>query len=110
MRLFSCVLTSAGGPGKEHERAARSFINAPSAVARWRERMELWQWGQDDEAQLLAELARIKAERAEEAAKAAAEVAKAAQDDVRQEVIRGNPLVRASPPPPPFPRLRKPRS
>mmetsp|Transcript_13009 Transcript_13009/g.39387 ORF Transcript_13009/g.39387 Transcript_13009/m.39387 type:complete len:233 (-) Transcript_13009:222-920(-) len=47
----------------------------------------------DDEAQLLAELARIKAERAEEAAKAAAEAAAAAQEDVRQEVIRGNPLV-----------------
>ena len=44
-------------------------------------------WGvQDDEAQLLAELARIKAERAEDAAKAAAEVAKKAEDDVRAEV------------------------
>jgi hypothetical protein len=41
---------------------------------------------QDDEAQLLAELARIKAERAEEAAKAAAEAAKKAEDDVRAEV------------------------
>ena len=41
---------------------------------------------QDDEAQLLAELARIKAERAEEAAKAAAEAAKRAEDDVRAEV------------------------
>lgn len=56
-----------------------------------------WALEQDDEAQLLAELARIKAERAEEAAKAAAEAAAAAQEDVRQEVIRGNPLVRPPP-------------
>lgn len=48
---------------------------------------------QDDEAQLLAELARIKAERAEEAAKAAAEVAKKAEDDVRAEV--GSPPILA---------------
>lgn len=47
----------------------------------------------DDETALLAELARIKAERAEEAAKTAAVAAQAAAEDVRQEVIRGNPLV-----------------
>lgn len=41
---------------------------------------------QDDEAQLLAELARIKQERAEEAAKVAAEAAKKAEEDVRAEV------------------------
>lgn len=50
---------------------------------------------QDDEAALLAELARIKAERAEEATKVAAAAAQAAAEDVRQEVIRGNPLVTA---------------
>ena len=48
---------------------------------------------QDDEAELLAELDRIKRERAEEAAKAAAEAAAKRSAEEQAELIRGNPLL-----------------
>lgn len=48
---------------------------------------------QDEEAELLAELARIKKEREEEAAKRAAEEAAAAASNLQEELIRGNPLI-----------------
>ncbi len=48
---------------------------------------------QDEEAELLAELARIKKEREQEAAKKAAEEAAAAQSSLQQELVRGNPLI-----------------
>ena len=48
---------------------------------------------QDEEAELLAELARIKREREEEAAKRAAEEAAAAASNLQEELIRGNPLI-----------------
>jgi hypothetical protein len=48
---------------------------------------------QDDEAELLAELERIKRERAEEAAKAAAEAAAKRSAEEQAELIRGNPLL-----------------
>ena len=48
---------------------------------------------QDEEAELLAELARIKKEREQEAAKQAAEEAAAAQSSLQQELVRGNPLI-----------------
>lgn len=49
---------------------------------------------QDDEAELLAELARIKAERAEEAARKAAAEAAAAESVNQAELLRGNPLLK----------------
>lgn len=49
---------------------------------------------QDEEAELLAELARIKAERAEEAAKAAAADAAAEAAAAQEEFLRGNPLLK----------------
>ncbi len=48
---------------------------------------------QDEEAELLAELARIKKEREQEAAKKAAEEAAVAQSSLQQELVRGNPLI-----------------
>ena len=48
---------------------------------------------QDEEAELLAELARIKREREEEAAKRAAVEAAAAASNLQEELIRGNPLI-----------------
>lgn len=48
---------------------------------------------QDDEAELLAELERIKKERAEEAAKKAKAEEEAAKVEKRNEVARGNPLL-----------------
>lgn len=48
---------------------------------------------QDDEAELLAELERIKKEREEAAAKRAAEEASAAASSLQEELIRGNPLI-----------------
>jgi hypothetical protein len=48
---------------------------------------------QDEEAELLAELERIKKERAEEAARKAKEEAEIAQREMHQEVARGNPLL-----------------
>ena len=48
---------------------------------------------QDEEAELLAELARIKKEREEEAAKRAAEEAAVAASNLQEELIRGNPLI-----------------
>jgi protein CWC15 len=48
---------------------------------------------QDDEAELLAELERIKKERAEEAAKKAKAEEEAKQIEMRNEVARGNPLL-----------------
>lgn len=48
---------------------------------------------QDDEAALMAELARIKKERAEEAARKAAEEAKVRQTQLQAEVAGGNPLI-----------------
>lgn len=50
-------------------------------------------YAQDEEAELLAELARIKKEREEEAAKRAAEEAAAAASNLQEELIRGNPLI-----------------
>lgn len=47
----------------------------------------------DDEAELLAELERIKAERAEEAARRAAEEAAKAEAEQQAELVRGNPLL-----------------
>lgn len=47
---------------------------------------------QDDEAELLAELARIRKEREQEAAKKAAEEATQKQAALQEEVIHGNPL------------------
>ena len=46
-----------------------------------------------EEAELLAELARIKREREQEAARAAAEEAAAAQSSLQQELVKGNPLI-----------------
>ncbi len=48
---------------------------------------------QDDEAELLAELERIKKEREEAAAKRADEEASAAASSLQEELIRGNPLI-----------------
>ena len=48
---------------------------------------------QDEEAELLAELERIKKERAEEAAKKQLEEAATKEKEVREELLRGNPLV-----------------
>ena len=48
---------------------------------------------QDDEAELLKELNRIKAERAEEQAKQAAAAAAESQSALQQELARGNPLI-----------------
>ncbi len=48
---------------------------------------------QDEEAELLAELARIKKEREEEAAKRVAEEAAVAASNLQEELIRGNPLI-----------------
>ena len=48
---------------------------------------------QDEEAELLAELARIKKEREEEAAKRAAEEESMAASNLREELIHGNPLI-----------------
>lgn len=47
---------------------------------------------QDDEAELLAELARIRKEREQEAAKKAADEAMQKQATLQEEVIHGNPL------------------
>lgn len=49
---------------------------------------------QDEEAELLAELARIRKEREQEAAKKAAEAEKSRQQALQEEVIHGNPLYR----------------
>lgn len=49
--------------------------------------------GQDDEAALMAELARIRKERAEEAQKQAAQEAAQRQEALQQEVATGNPLL-----------------
>lgn len=48
---------------------------------------------QDDEAALLAELARIRKERAEEAQRKAAQEAAERQEALQQEVATGNPLL-----------------
>ena len=48
---------------------------------------------QDEEAELLAELERIKKERAAEAARKAAEEAASAEASAKDELIRGNPLI-----------------
>lgn len=48
---------------------------------------------QDEEAELLAELERIKKEREEAAAKRAAEEAAVAASSLQEELIRGNPLI-----------------
>ena len=48
---------------------------------------------QDDEAELLKELNRIKAERAAEQAKQAAATAAESQTALQEELIRGNPLI-----------------
>lgn len=48
---------------------------------------------QDDEAELLAELERIKRERAEEAGRKAAEAAARAEAEEQAELVRGNPLL-----------------
>lgn len=48
---------------------------------------------QDEEAELLAELARIKKEREQEAAKQAAQEAAAAASTLQAELTRGNPLI-----------------
>ncbi|EIE20962.1 Cwf15/Cwc15 cell cycle control protein [Coccomyxa subellipsoidea C-169] len=48
---------------------------------------------EDDEAELLAELERIKKEREEAAAKRADEEASAAASSLQEELIRGNPLI-----------------
>lgn len=48
---------------------------------------------QDEEAELLAELERIKKEREEVASKRAAEEASAAASSLQEELIRGNPLI-----------------
>ncbi|KAK9853930.1 hypothetical protein WJX84_008316 [Apatococcus fuscideae] len=48
---------------------------------------------EDEEAELLAELERIKKERAEEAAKKQLEEAATKEKEVREELLRGNPLV-----------------
>ena len=53
--------------------------------------------GQDEEAELLAELERIKKERAEEAAKKQLEEAATKEKEVREELLRGNPLVNNQP-------------
>ena len=49
---------------------------------------------QDEEAELLAELARIRKEREQEAAKKEAEAEKSRQQALQEEVIHGNPLYR----------------
>ena len=51
-----------------------------------------WSLVQDDEAELLAELARIRKEREQEAAKKAADEALQKQAALQEEVIHGNPL------------------
>lgn len=51
-----------------------------------------WVVVQDDEAELLAELARIRKEREQEAAKKASEEATQKQAALQEEVIHGNPL------------------
>ena len=51
---------------------------------------------QDEEAELLAELERIKKERAEEAAKKQLEEAATKEKEVRDELLRGNPLVNSA--------------
>ena len=48
---------------------------------------------QDEEAELLAELERIKKERAAEAARKATEEAASAEASAKDELIRGNPLI-----------------
>jgi len=48
---------------------------------------------QDEEAELLAELERIKKERAAEAARKTAEEAAGAEASARDELVRGNPLI-----------------
>ena len=48
---------------------------------------------QDEEAELLAELERIKKERAAEAARKAAEEAASEEASAKDELIRGNPLI-----------------
>ena len=52
--------------------------------------------GQDDEAALMAELARIRKERAEEAQRKAAQEAAERQEALQQEVATGNPLLNQS--------------
>ena len=49
---------------------------------------------QDEEAELLAELARIRKEREQEAVKKEAEAEKSRQQALQEEVIHGNPLYR----------------
>ena len=51
---------------------------------------------QDEEAELLAELERIRKERAEEAAKKQLEEAALKEKEVRDELLRGNPLVNSA--------------
>ncbi len=51
---------------------------------------------QDEEAELLAELDRIKKERAEEAARKQLEEAATKDKEVREELLRGNPLVNSA--------------
>lgn len=65
--------------------AGRVIQSTPSNPTRWTV-------VQDDEAELLAELARIRKEREQEAAKKAADEALQKQAALQEEVIHGNPL------------------
>ena len=86
-----------GGDGRLDTRCCWSagcqLSRAPFQSLFYPARPALRLWVQDDEAELLAELDRIKRERAEEAAKAAAEAAAKRSAEEQAELIRGNPLL-----------------
>jgi protein CWC15 len=68
-------------------------VEGRGAIAKKGKQRSWQQCWQDDEAELLAELARIKKEREEEARKRAAEEAAAAASNRQAELTRGNPLI-----------------